>query len=103
MDESGFLQPDPRPSRLISWPHVAKNMLMTDSSQRDPLPLTATERDALAQGPPRQTVATATRFAAPTGEGRAQHRQHAGRGRCESPMGVAAQLCESLCTDPFVV
>ena len=39
---------------LTSWPYVNKNALYYDSSQRDAVPLTDTEKAALVQGPPKQ-------------------------------------------------
>lgn len=39
---------------LTSWPYVNKNALYYDSSQRDAVPLTDSEKAALVQGPPKQ-------------------------------------------------
>ena len=47
---------------LEIWPHVNKNALYYDSSQRDVVPWTAAELADMVQGPPKQIKHSATRF-----------------------------------------
>ena len=48
---------------LLTWPHQPANTLMYDLSDRDSVPLSAAERAAQVQGPPKAINHRATRFA----------------------------------------